>query len=161
MKFVLIGMVIMLSSGCMWVESMTKAATDAALDAVELRVKVIPTEMMAIGKKYKDAAIEAAVEAAAKKSVEYGRAAMLFVIRQAKLDPMTFDHNGDGMLSDVELNMAVNAAKKSEDLPWWLYLLLSAGGSGALFTTVKTGRRYLGGAGKPSVTMNTSTERTT
>jgi hypothetical protein len=128
----------------MWVETMTKAATDAALDAVEARVKVIPKELTDLAKKQKDEIIEWAGEEIAKKGVEYARSSQMFVIRQAGLDPMSFDTNGDQMLSDTELSIGVQKAKESDKLPWWLYLVLSVTGTGAtggIFSYIKTARR--------------------
>ena len=104
MRIFLISMIVLLMPGCMWVESMTKAATDAALEAVSAKIPVISEDLKAVAKKYKDEAIEAATDKAAKAAVKYGRAGMLHVIRQAKLDPMEFDIDGDGVLSDSELN---------------------------------------------------------
>lgn len=149
-------LVLALAPGCMWVETMTKAATDAALEAVQAKIPIISEDLKNIAKKYKDEAIEAAVEMGAKKAIEYGRAGQMFFVRQAKLDPMTFDNDGDGVLSDMELSMAVNAARDAGTLPWYLQVLLYLGGGGALFTTVKTGRRKLGewknGGGPPKDT---------
>jgi hypothetical protein len=80
---------------------------------------------------------------AAEKADAQGTKMAKWIIRQADLDPMAFDFNGDGKLDETEIGIGLDRAKESGAWPWWLQLIAAFGGTGALFTSLKSTKRYL------------------
>jgi len=84
--------------------------------------------------------IDRVMEFSAEKAADAADAGFFAALKAAGTNPWDFDTDGDGKLSEVERENALNAAKEKDEKPWYAGILLA--GATLLFTGGKSWRRY-------------------
>jgi hypothetical protein len=144
--FLILAFLALSFGGCFWLEAAGKAGASGALAVLNAKIPVLSETMKKELEKKLHDGIEKIGLAAADKAHAAGMKSIHWMIRQADLDPMAYDFDGDGELNETEAGIALKDAKGSGKWPWWLAILAPilglTGTGGAGFTLLKTVSRY-------------------
>jgi hypothetical protein len=153
-RLTIIGLALALTSGCAMVENAMKVGVRLGLDAgkewAEAQIGAIPEGILDKAEEIANKGIDKAMIFSAEnsaKAIDYG---FFVALKAAGVNPMDFDANGDGKLSEAERLAALEAARQDENTPWYAGILLAI--AGTLFTTGKSLRRYVGDKRSAEVT---------
>ena len=137
-------------SGCMFLEQAAKAGASGALEVLNAQIPVLSKTLKEEIKGQIHTGIEKIGLAAAEKAHATGMKFVHFAIRKAGKDPMAYDFDGSGGLSDMEAGIGMNEAAESGEWPWYLKVLAglgilggTGGAAGGSFSILKTLSRYI------------------
>jgi hypothetical protein len=123
-------------------KSGVKIGLDAGKEWAESKIGAIPEEILEKAEEIANKGIDKALVFSAENSAKAADYGFFVALKAAGVNPMDFDANGDGELSEAERLAALEAARQDENTPWYAGILLAI--AGTLFTTGKSLRRYVG-----------------